>query len=302
MSNKEFVVTQLRKLPQSRGLTFKGQNAWIRCPHHSKGRENTPSLSINLENKSVPIGTFHCLSCGVHGNYNKIAKDLGIKELKNISDYDGDYIEISNKDEEEFFGSLEENSTKNMQNWDPKVNWRGISGKLLHKIGAKLEYNNIGKDNQLYLPISVFGEEIGGINCILDRKSSKIRAYFNSSDLKSKKALFPYDYVKKRNKGIIIISEGPRDVLNLNQYGLSALAILGTRSWSDYKKDLILSLNPKKIILALDPDEAGEKATRRIYRDFKNFVKVTVLKLPKGKDPADLDIKDIIKLKKLIGI
>ena len=58
------------------------------------------------------------------------------------------------------------------------------------------------------------------------------------------KALYPYDYIPDNKK--ILLVEGARDALNLIQYGVYALANLGTSTWSQAKIDLLVNLKPRK--------------------------------------------------------
>ena len=312
-SVKEFVLNQLRKIPIERGLTEKGGDYWLRCPFHSSGRENTPSLKINYSDDNRPIGSYYCFGCGVHSDFNTLADKLKLKKLKTNNLYK-DYItaDITDEDKDGFFGvQKKEHKDAVIVDWDKNKDWREINGNLLHELGAKLVYEKIIQDLQLYMPVKMFGEEIGHINCLLQRKSKKIRGYFNSPGKWVKSALFPYDYVKTmpQTKNVLFLVEGPRDALSLIQNGIPALAILGTQNWDKECANFVYDLDSNLIVLAFDPDEAGEKATNKIYWYFKNKTPIKILKLPDNKDPAKLNKKEynflrqkyVIKDKKRAG-
>ena len=87
-------------------------------------------------------------------------------------------------------------------------------------------------------------------------------------------ALFPYDYVdamlsRGRHRRMFIV-EGARDALALMQNDVPALALLGSRQWSENKKRLVTSIcEERKVapVVMLDADAAD--AQRRIYKDLK---------------------------------
>lgn len=299
---------QLEKLPSWRGGGFKQNNYWIRCPFHGGGTEKTPSVVINLvENQKWPIGTFHCFSCGKHGDWNVLARELKLKEF-NVDKFQAEIASdvFSREDEENLFG-MSIFKTQDSVEWPRDKKWRSISGKLLNKIGAKFTYSDIIKDTQIYLPVNVMGEEIGGINALLTRKDKSQKAYFNKPGAWSHKALFPYDYVSNSmNTNLIALCEGPRDALNLIQHGLSALAILGTGTITGENKrglknkcDLLLNLDPDLVLLMFDPDGAGRRATNAAYKYLQDKVNLKVIKMKEGKDPANLSKHEVHLLKSL---
>ena len=99
--------------------------------------------------------------------------------------------------------------------------------------------------------------------------------------------------------------EGPRDALNMLQYGFPALAILGSHNWSQFKTDLVLLLNPSKIIFAFDNDEAGNLALEQISPYFKGYQDVLQLQFKEGQDPGALTGEEVEifyrKIKKLVS-
>ena len=284
---------------------FNKGDFWMRCPFHSNGQEKTPSLIINLtEGSKFPIGSCHCFSCGFYSNdWNEVAKKVGLKQF-NLKAFRADTVSsvFTLEDESKLFGKKTVRSKCSID-WPKTDEWRGIKGTMLAKLKAKLFYSDVISDNQLYLPVSVMGEEIGGINCMIKRRDKSMKGYFNEPGEWSLKALFPFDFVKRNNEGVVALVEGPRDSLNLNQHGFPALAVIGTgtlmgknQKGLKRKCNLLLSLNPSLVVLMFDPDGAGRRASNAAFNYLKDKVNVKTLILKDGKDPADLKEDEVTKI------
>lgn len=299
-----FILKQLDNLSKDDGK-LRGKNFWLKCPFHkdlSGNKEKMASLSINLSKPDIGFGTFHCFSCKASGGWNKLAKKLHLKTLGKHNDYD-EYCNIDIYKEDLIKWGLEEEDEINYDNinllpYDGRK-WRKINGELLTDLGAKIIYNDVFKDLQLYLPVNVNKKEVGHISCLFE-KIKDVSSYFNSPGEWAEDALFPYDFIRKNmNTKILSIVEGPRDALNLIQYGMPALAMLGSYSFNEYCRDLILNLNPELIILALDPDRAGKKATKLVYKYLYEYVNIVKKKFEEETDPADLNRVEVNKMIKL---
>lgn len=110
---------------------------------------------------------------------------------------------------------------------------------------------------------------------------------FNKSQL-----LFGLDRAKNAisKKDSVIVTEGYFDVISLHQSGIkNAVGVLGTSLNPDHVKYLTKFSDSKTVILNLDSDEAGIKATNRAINQIKNLtyqgiVNLKVLTLPQEKD------------------
>jgi DNA primase len=93
-----------------------------------------------------------------------------------------------------------------------------------------------------------------------------------------------------RDSGIVVV-ECPWAVMRLYQAGISGtVALLGTQLHKRAKDWLCYS---KQILLILDGDDAGRKASGRIGRDLSGFVPVRMHLLPDGKEPEDLSDEEL---------
>lgn len=310
-SFQDFVKNQLNKLPHKAGLKVHDSCAWVKCPFHKSlkspdGLERTPSLRINLIKSKFPIGSFKCFACGkFSSNWNDFAEAWGLKpSSKTRAIVEEEYTQplITDELKQELFGSTEDFSVETRVNfdgmleWDKNKSWRGIDGRILKKIEAKMALDEVINDVVLYLPVKVNTVHIGGIKAILEVPPNfKGLKYINISGSWGTKALFPYDFTKKlierRNIHTVLLVEGPRDALNCLQYGIPAMAILGSHSWSKAKIDLLLDLDIHQIILAFDPDEAGKIITVKVFKDLKNYFDVKKFSMKPGEDPGNLSKK-----------
>jgi DNA primase len=102
-------------------------------------------------------------------------------------------------------------------------------------------------------------------------------------------------HVEKEFK--IIICEGPFDVLKLDMAGIkNAVAIFGT-TLSDGQIEILAKCNIVTVILALDPDEAGQKAIKKnVEKLHRSLFSVNVLKIDGELDIGAMDIEDINKM------
>lgn len=115
--------------------------------------------------------------------------------------------------------------------------------------------------------------------------------YVNTSEtvlFKKSRVLFGLNYCRRRiakeRKALIV--EGQIDALRLIQAGFNiTVAGQGTAFGEGHARELI-SLGIQDVFLALDADDAGQEATKKIGNIFqKNGVGVRVVKMPFGSDP-----------------
>jgi len=121
--------------------------------------------------------------------------------------------------------------------------------------------------------------------------------YINSPEsqiFQKSKILFGLNMAKKacRETGQLIVMEGYTDVMHAHQAGVGhCCAVMGTALTSDHIPLLLRFAG--EVILSFDGDEAGKRAcTRSLLAMAGSDIKVRVLNLPAGSDPADLITRD----------
>ncbi|NLZ81974.1 MAG: toprim domain-containing protein, partial [Clostridiales bacterium] len=80
-------------------------------------------------------------------------------------------------------------------------------------------------------------------------------------------------------------------------YGRPAVCLLGLGTQKQYEQ--LRKLKCRKLITALDPDEAGQRATARLKKAMKGNKLVTSFTLPVGKDINDLEKQEFDNLEEL---
>ena len=98
------------------------------------------------------------------------------------------------------------------------------------------------------------------------------------------------------NIDVLFVVEGALDAMWLDQYNYPSVAILGAIK-SKSQINLLGSLNPTEVVLALDNDEAGKRGIHKATVDLNNKFMLSYIKLPKNiKDVQEIrNIKDINK-------
>lgn len=95
-----------------------------------------------------------------------------------------------------------------------------------------------------------------------------------------------YELVRdKRDVSTVILVEGERDAMKLQQEGFSAVGTHGTQLSAAQRKILLLS-GTRNIVVAYDNDSAGSDGADRIVANCsQDFTSVTKLSLPDDRDP-----------------
>ena len=124
------------------------------------------------------------------------------------------------------------------------------------------------------------------------RESAK---YINTSDTpvyKKSHNVYALNFAKNYCEESIILCEGYMDVISLHQAGFqNAVAPLGTALTIEQAR--LLSRYTKEVIITLDGDAAGQKATDRAMGVFAEAgVKVRVVQIPEGSKDPDEFIKN----------
>lgn len=261
------------------------------CPFHSDGHERTPSCEILLEDKGdTPAGTVHCFGCGYKSGLVKFIADClnttyrqATEWLLNISNYslleairDIPDLELVDNNNVKFVPQVTLDELRSYDFIHPYMFQR----KLTDEIIKKFEIGYDPKSDALTFPVYVNGE------CLF---VAKRRVKFKRFDMPKmeQKPIYGLDYVTSNE---VIICESVIDALYLWSLGYQAIALFGTGS--DYQLDLLTKIKQRKVIIATDGDEAGNKAAKRIASKLQDKI-VMRLAVPKDKDVNDLTKEEI---------
>ena len=256
--------------------------AWIICPYHGNGRERTGSLHVNLTKSGVPVGWVNCLGCGKKGPWNNLAETLKMKQLK-ASDKVHTSLEFSFEDQQDEITIPLLDVSKHIP-W-PLDKWRTIPKQTLIDFNVRAVFRR--KELEAYIPVVEYKKTVGGIYAKTkmtdEERSSGGKPYLFTSGSWKGTTLFAFDKARKR-KGYLWIVEGARDAMKVYSFGGRVVAVLGSNLSMEQKLKIDV-LDPELVIIATDPDDAGDKLTEQIKGYYNNFYKVN---FPEGKDPAKL--------------
>lgn len=254
-----------------------GDSTFVACPYHS---ERTPSFRIFHSASSKSPGYGKCYGCGASAKFDELAPKLGLRPYsysKPTQQYARPVVKPVDEILPEHIYSFKELPKDKL--------WREISTNLLRDIGCMKirQYDT----PFIYMPVVVKGEERGFIRARL-RKARDKPSYLNKPGKWAERhGLFPYDYAVKvmtsQELNAIVLVEGPRDALRLLSYGIPAVALLGTQSWSKRKAHLLELSGATHVVLCLDGDCAGREAEEKILPTLQNLIQTETFNL-RGKD------------------
>lgn len=312
------VVTLLNKLEINFRPTKGGRELTFICPFHN---DSAPSCSMNPEKKM-----FNCFGCGTSGSaidFLMLLKNINFKEaigwLKENCGYehDGNIIkELDKMDTKKFIEDFkssfefkkkdinaicESNVAKFAHSSLRFVLGRGLTQETLDEF--EVGYSTSGKFvDRFTFPIrDENGVLVGfsGRTSITTWKEQKIPKWYHSYSVPTSMVLYNFQRAKieiptTRDRSIII-TEGPIDVLKAYQSGYKNIVALMGLSLSEFHEHLLLK-NVFKVFLALDGDERGREASRKLKYRLSKFFKVVDIEIPNGNDLGGLSESGIKNL------
>ena len=271
----------------------------------------------------------HCWVCDWKGSWDSFAKAHGMQGLRGkVSEFAREPYQNSTDVAAQVRAQLaaeEEESSEigsipqGMIPWAQytQESWRGLTVEFLTSLGAQLWKQHNPKSgyttSRIYLPFMQRGSLVGYTGRRLDSYSAL--KYYNAPWAKARQILYPYDYIARMKVKTVVLVEGQIDALNLIQYGIPALCIMGTNNWSDFKRDLLQAIFIDNVYVCMDGDAAGSLAASKLFEGTDSysslvtnaeggqcFNKVENIVLPEGVDPGGLKQDQLAWLKGHIGL
>lgn len=251
------------------------------CPFHA---DVEPSLSLNLE-KGVWICHAGCGQGGLKGflaKYLKISWDAIDEVLlsKQLT------FDLNMFDEQEDLDVDEMSEVDFPYDMGYVPEWifdRGFNKKTLSKWRCAVDL-----EDSLVIPVFNGKQVVGWIT----RRLYMTPKYLYSKGFKKSLTLFGNNHVSPQP--FICVTEGSLDTMWLDQHGYMSVALLGANA-SMIQQELLLNLPTNEIVLCLDNDEAGTKATEKVLTTLSQRCVVSTIQIPKGyKDVQDIRDRDIL--------
>jgi len=182
------------------------------------------------------------------------------------------------------------------------MKWWGISKKVIDKYLVGI-YPNITAGRILFPIFETSGRIVGATGRKIYYSKDSEFPKWKHYHIKTNNILYNIHAFKPK-KNSIILTEGPSDVLKLETANIhNGLALFGDNIGEAQIK-ILNNLGVEKIILALDNDKAGRKATKKIGETLANHgYKVEVMCIDKyndiGETPLFLLKRNVFEIKEL---
>lgn len=307
---------ELQGLLRTKKIT--GSYMTIYCPFHNNGQEKKPSCGILLQEEykggnSYPAGFFHCFSCGyANGPEESISDILKLHEInksgtdwlkENIPGYDPESGEFEYLIPNEVIESVQSkyaiselkqiqgNSQEFISEEElakyrftvPYMYQRKLTDEIIAKfdIGFDVNFNVNGRK----IPCITFPvkDQLGNVLFIYRRS---IENKFHNYPMDVLKPVYGLDMIPFGTKEVIIC-ESIINALTLWAYGFVAVALMGTGNMYQIKQ--LRSLGVQSFVLCMDGDEAGRRATAKLYRQLSDVAMVWRIDMLEGEDVNSIE-------------
>lgn len=281
------------------------------CPWHNGGRERKASCGFIHRKKKDGLdpGTINCFACkrktnleefisncfgyydgGIWGakwlSSNFSSADIDERSKIKLSDITSKALSRNKNEDVQIINYVSEQELDSYRYIHPYMYKRRLTDEIINMF-------DIGYDMQTQCITFPIQDEFGNVLFIARRSVNTKYFHYPNAVVKPLYGLYQLrKYAGDINE--VIVCESMLNALTAWVYGRPAIALNGTGS-SKQLQDL-LKLPYRKIILALDPDDAGRKGTRKIYDTLKNSKILTKLIIPIGKDVNDLSYQEFVSL------
>lgn len=276
-------------------------NIQVCCPIHKEGKERKPSCGINIDGSNgTEPGTVHCFTCGYVANFKEFVSDC-------FGYNDGG--EYGKRWLLENFVSLEmekrQNFTLNFSRSKPKPKY--ITEEELdkyryfhpymyerHLTDDIIEKFDVGYDSETKCLTFPVWDEKG--NCVFVARRSVKTKFFNYPK-EVNKPIYGLNFISPEITQVVVC-ESIINALTCWTWGIPAIALIGTGSFEQYP--ILQNCHIRRFLLALDPDEAGDKGRARIRKNVKGKM-IVDLEIPEGKDVNDLTEDEFVNIMRAAG-
>ncbi len=274
-----FLFNKIKELPN---------DIMVSCPFHKEGQERKASCGLRKED-----GYMHCFTCGESLSLvQMISRCFGVNDLGQYgltwlkNNFLGDILQerninldVSRKLQNKVNTFVSEKELEQYRYYHPYMYKRRLTDEIINIFDVGFDINT----NCITFPVK---DEYG--NCLFIARRAVDYKYFNYPSNVEKPVYGLYE-LKKYGKNVdsVIICESIINCLTCWVYGKYAVALNGTGTQYQYQQ--LKKLNCRKLVLGLDPDNAGRKASIKLYQNLKAHKIITFLKgIPEGKDINDL--------------
>lgn len=264
-SNLALLIDELIKFKVPFKVTKDG--LLMRCVFHS---EKTPSLAVSLK------GMYKCFGCDKSGNIKDIFEYFGITSSFTKGD---ELIFAKERVLDLLISKLrleEELLPKDMKLIE--FDYRGISMDLLRKFKV---FTSSSYPEAICVPLYYKGKLYAIIErTLLTEKQPKYKNHLFGRYMYP----FPLDNI---NTSSVFVVEGIFDLFAMHQAGFTnTIALFGANNFYQLRR-LLSEKNIRHVILLMDGDDAGFRATEKVRAHLSKYIKTDFIFMPEGFDPGD---------------
>lgn len=259
-----------------------GQDLNMRCPFHKGGQERKPSFGISTVEKTrgdrtYPVGTVHCYSCGYTGDLVKFIRDIfGLESEMSAFKWLVDTYNFGSTDERADIGLNLERGQKESAVYIPEPYIQSRKMDLKKSVRAMgyinqqrkismetLDRFDVGyseEEDMILIPVRT----LDGKCSLIKSRSVEGKRFSNLKGSGKSTSLFGIYQVIQTGQvdNEIWLCESEIDAMTVWSYGGMAIAQMGSHL-SEHQVKMLCSTGIRRIRDGLDRDKAGREGWKR---------------------------------------
>lgn len=266
------------------------KNVTITCPFHKNGAENKPSCHVFKEedDPKITYGTVHCFTCGYSASLPQFVADCFgeeysfgeqwlIERFGNILLQKNTLLpEIKLDNSPKQVKGLSEEALAQYDYYHPYMYQRGLTKEVIDMF--RVGYDS--KRDAITFPVW----DDKGIPLFVTARSVRDKKFY--IPFEAEKPVYLLNFVKKWGIDSVYVCESQINTLVLWSWGYPSIGFFGTGDL--YQYNILKRSGIRSYTLCLDGDTAGDKGIARFKANMPEDVLITVKKIPRGRDVADL--------------
>ena len=285
-----------------------GNNIMVSCPSHKNGQEKKPSCGISLTDtykgdRKIPAGTAHCFTCDYTATITEFIslcfgyKDGGlfgnkwIKANYNVSTSRTRHVNLNfnvRTSTKKHYDTIDDNLLEPYRYTVDYMYKRGLTDDVIEQF-------DIGYDEEqdaITIPVPDLKGDIKWVQ----RRLIKHKQYIIPQGINKTDFLLGASEVIKQHKEKepVYIVESPFNMLTLWSMNYPAICLFGTGGGNQY--EMLRKLPIRHYIIALDPDEAGIKGSKKLLKELDTYKILSKLHYTDSRDINELQ-DEVKKLK-----
>ena len=319
------VVEKLDQLGYIRANRVINSYYSIYCPFHNNGNERKASFGVLIQEeirggKLYPQGWCHCFTCSyvntLPGMIEDILKDRSISQSgadwlrDNIPGFDivsdFDYLIPPNMSDEILSAwNVSAVAVKSLQDMDkpmypyvseaelanyrytvPYMYERGFTDEIIERYDIGYDGNfKLPKRKEITPTLTFPVRDAEGRTQFIYRRGVSTKLFYMPEGLvKPLYGIWELSQLKDKPRSIIIC-EAIINSLTCIKWGYHSVALMATGN--SFQIDQLRQLGAHEFVFALDPDEAGQRAVRKLKRALSDVAITWTITMPEGKDVND---------------